>query len=122
MRCVRCGFCCFIPWRLIVVDPEKGIDTKNWTQESNGGRCRHLKGEQLGTLSCTVHSEDWYCNTPCAKHVPAVDEWGVCKRGQSILQLFWRSGKETWRYEDYVEAARELELTCCPCSSNSDDS
>ena len=122
MRCVRCGFCCFVPWRLIVVDPEKGIEVSNWTQELNGGRCSHLLGDQPGMLSCAVHDRDWYCHTPCEKHVPAVDEWGVCRRGQEMLQFFWRSGKQVWKYEDYVEAARELGFTSCICSSRLADS
>jgi hypothetical protein len=115
--CVRCGYCCFLPWRLIVVNPDKGLSLSNWVCEKNCDKCRYLSGEIPGEMSCDVHDRDWYKHTPCAKHTPECDEKGVCIRGQAMLELFKESGKESWGREDYIQARKKFDIkSCCDIS------
>ena len=106
MICLRCGYCCNIPWVLVVTDPDKGLELDNWEKCLNH-RCKHLVGNRPGEYSCPLHANDWYVHTPCHKHGRLkTSENEVCEKGKMILEIFKESGKESWTYEDFIEASK----------------
>ena len=67
MRCLRCGICCTTHMVVIVKDPKLGPVDGNLEGRSGSERCRHLLGS-VPPYSCAVHDEEWYPETPCARH------------------------------------------------------
>lgn len=68
MICLRCGICCITHMVVIVDDPALGPVEDNLIGRMGGDRCKHLRGEKPGEMSCAIHDEPWYHETPCAQH------------------------------------------------------
>ena len=69
MKCLRCGYCCKNLAVIIVDDPSKGIVEGNLIlHDGQGQPCKHLRGDKVGEFFCAVHDEEWYPETPCARH------------------------------------------------------
>lgn len=71
MRCFRCGYCCTTLLAVIVADPdapevfaESNLRGINMLEE----RCPHLKGDQPGEYSCSIHDRPRFKDTPCADY------------------------------------------------------
>ena len=58
MICLRCGYCCHKYLVVIVKDPNKPLDETNLI-------VHHGDGNKPGEYSCSVHSKEWYKETPC---------------------------------------------------------
>lgn len=69
MKCLRCGYGCYMLEVVIVDDPNLGIVEGNLIiKHSDGTPCKHLRGNKPGEYSCVIHNEEWYWQTPCAAY------------------------------------------------------
>jgi len=88
MRCLRCGYCCFSLFVVIVDDPAKGIAEDNLKVKiGTNERCQHLRGSEPGKYSCAIHGESWYCKTPCASYGQTeASPDSSCRIGEFVLK------------------------------------
>ncbi len=91
MKCLRCGYCCVQYDVIIVDDPNLGIprdvSSTNFRHKPTGQRCQHLRGDQMGRLSCAVHNYPWFEETPCHSHRQVEDKPSTeCRMGRFQLK------------------------------------
>lgn len=87
MICLRCGHCCTSYMVIIIDDPKKGIEENNMIPHMGDGPCKHLKSDESGRHTCSVHSEPWYKDTPCFSHGQIEQSLDcVCRMGEYILK------------------------------------
>jgi len=88
MKCLRCGYCCFMYMVVIVDDPIKGVAEDNLKCKNDPCRCQHLLGDKPGEYSCIIHDEPWYSETPCYQHGQTELSPGTpCRMGKYLLGL-----------------------------------
>ena len=76
MLCQRCGLCCFNMWVVIRVG-DKAV------AKPGDICCPHLKLGSDNKMTCAVHDEPWYKDTPCFVYGNSdLDPDYLCKRGQ----------------------------------------
>jgi len=76
---------------VIVVDPEKfdldNIDESNYkTFDQAKERCPHLRGENVGEYSCSIHHYPWFKDTPCGTHTQFETTDSNCRMGDYFLK------------------------------------
>ena len=88
MICLRCGYCCKNLFVIIVDDPQKGIVDGNLIEHlGRGVSCKHLKGKNPGEYFCAIHNEEWYKETPCARHGQIEKKIDTpCRMGKFLLR------------------------------------
>ena len=111
MKCIQCGFCCFVPWVGIVKDPEMGPIPENVVMHFGKGPCPHLQGTEPGKFSCAVSSYIWFETGPCGlRKTDFGEEEEICSRGQMILEKYqeWKNDHpdETWGWSEFVESVK----------------
>ena len=61
MICLRCGYCC-ISYVVGIIDDESA---EGASAKPGGERCKHLRGSVPGEMSCALHNDPRYAETPC---------------------------------------------------------
>lgn len=87
MKCLRSGYCCIHYDVVIIDDPEKGLAEDNLIHKPSGIVCQHLKGDNQGSYSCSLHDYPWYKETPCFSHGQIEESpENNCRLGEYILK------------------------------------
>lgn len=100
MKCIRCGYCCFM-FDVIIVDP-KYID--NFDPEGDVSEmdklihkpCNVICPHLIITMSseyaeCAVHNKPWYNMTPCYQHSVIGVENEDCRVGRHNMDNNWKA-------------------------------
>ena len=87
MNCLQCGYCCKNYSVMIIDDPEKGIREDNIIHHKGDGPCKHLREDDTGKCSCSVHNYSWYEETPCFAYSQLPENDKNCRMGEYILGL-----------------------------------
>lgn len=87
MICLRCAHCCLYYSVIIIDDPKKGFHIGNLIHHNGQGTpCKHLRGDQPGEYSCSIHDKEWYGETPCAAHTQIEDGNRECRIGAFMMK------------------------------------